>query len=416
MSERTESKTAPGSLAGIFERHGVALAVLVGLVGRVVLITAIFHWDAVSVPFSSDDTLYIAISKVLAETGHLDTYHFPVGYPLFLAPFLKLGSGALPAVRVAQVLLGLLTIVLVSRIAAMLYGDRAGVIAAWLTALYPPLLYMTGRIMSETLFITLLMLSIYQFLLSDRDQSIRRSALAAAAFGLASLVRSNLIAMLAFVPLWNLAQRGSSLRARLLTATVSAAVAVAILMLPGLYFLSSKGEFIPFATNAGQTFYGANNPLADGGWVQVDDHPELLASIPPEARRSAAAYSKAEQHLGVKWIRENPGAFLGLLPKKFANAWIPGFQTSETTTRSKLAAVVLAVSLALLLLGAIVGRVLVKPARRDGILLSVLATYTIMSLAFYGNPRIGLFCAPVLIVYAAAWVARMLPGRRHFLT
>jgi 4-amino-4-deoxy-L-arabinose transferase-like glycosyltransferase len=409
VSGLTESQAAPGSLAGVFERHGVALAVLVGLVARVVLTTVIHHWGAVSVPFVSDDTMYVDLAKALVQTGRIDTHHFPVGYPLFLAPFMKLGSGAFPAIRITQVLLGLLTIVLVSRIAAMLYGNRAGVIAAWLTALYPPLIYMTGRIMSETLFIALLMLSIYQFLLSDRDQSLRRSALAAALFGLASLVRSNLIAMLAFVPVWYLAQRGATLRTRLITAAVCTVVAGTILMLPGLYFLSSRGEFIPFATNAGGTFYGANNPLSDGGWVQYEDHPELLASIPPEACRSSeVACNNALQQLGVKWIRENPGAFLSLLPKKFGNAWLPGFQSSQIVARSKLAAVVLAVSLALLLLAAIAGRVLVKPVRRDGILLSVLATYTVMSLAFYGNPRIGLFCAPVLIVYAAAGVARSL--------
>jgi hypothetical protein len=26
-----------------------------------------------------------------------------------------------------------------------------------------------------------------------------------------------------------------------------------------------------------------------------------------------------------------------------------------------------------------------------------------MSLVFYGNPRIGLFCAPILIIYASSW-------------
>src|SRR5262249_51232027 len=137
-------------------------------------------------------------------------------------------------------------------------------------------------------------------------------------------------------------------------------------------------------------------------------HPELLASIPPEVRASPAAYSKAQEDLGMKWIWEKPGAFLRLLPKKFANAWLPGYQASEVISRSKLSAAVQAVSLAVLLLGAIAGRMLVKPAHRDGILLSVLATYTVMSLAFYGNPRIGVICAPVLIVYATAGVAQLL--------
>jgi 4-amino-4-deoxy-L-arabinose transferase-like glycosyltransferase len=405
MTGRTESGTAPGSPISWFERRGVALAVLVGLALRVILTTVIHHWDAAP---TYDGAIYVGIAKALIETGRLDTYHFPVGFPLFLAPFLMLGSSAFAAIRAAQLLLGLLTIVLVSRIAATLYGNRAGVIAGLLTAVYPPLIYMTGRIMSETLFITIFMASIYQFLLADRDQSVKRYAFASALFGLASLVRSNMILMIPFVPLWILTQFGTSLRARLVNATVCAIVMVTILMLPGIYFLGSKGEFIPFATNGGQTFYGANNPLADGEWVQVEDHPELLASIPSDVRRSPAAYSKAQQQLGLKWIRENPRAFLNLLPKKFANAWIPGLQISMTTSGSKLAAAVLAISYALLLLCAIAGRVLVKPKRRDGILLSVLVIYTVMSLVFFGGPRYGLLCAPILVVYAAALVTKIL--------
>jgi 4-amino-4-deoxy-L-arabinose transferase-like glycosyltransferase len=405
MTGRTEFGAAPASLVSLFERHGVALAVVVGLILRVALVTVIHHWDAV--PSSGDDFVYVAITRALIETGRLET-HYPVGFPLFLSPFLMLGTGAFSAIRAAHVLLGLVTIVLVARIAALLYGKRAGVIAALLISVYPPLIYMTGRIMSETLFIAILMASIHQFLLADHEQTIKRSALASALFGLASLVRSNLILMVPFIPLWFLMRLGTSLRARLVNGAVCAVVIVTILILPGIYFLGSKGEFIPFATNSGQTFYGANNPLADGGWVQVEDHPELLASIPPDVRRSPVAYSKAQQALGFKWIRENPQAFLSLLPKKFANAWIPGLQSSETTSQSKLATIVLVMSYALLLLCAIAGRILVRPARRDGILLSVLVSYTVMSLVFYGNPRIGLFCAPILVVYTAGLLAQIL--------
>jgi hypothetical protein len=182
-----------------------------------------------------------------------------------------------------------------------------------------------------------------------------------------------------------------------------------------LYFLATKGEFIPIATNAGQTFYGANNPLADGGWVQVEDHQELLSSIPAEVRKSPQAYSKAQNRLAMQWIRENPSTFLRLLPKKFANAWIPGLQKSETTSKSKGASLLLLLSFGLVMLGAIVGRSRFRPMVRDGLLLAVPITYAVLSLIFYGNPRIGLFCAPVLIVYTSAWLASHLGwalGRR----
>ncbi|HYP74533.1 MAG TPA: glycosyltransferase family 39 protein [Polyangiaceae bacterium] len=408
-----EHSMAPMNVNGIeawFVRGGVRRAVLAGLLARVGLITLLLHWTAV--PSTSDDATYVRFARAFLETGRIATHHFPIGYPILLAPFLTLGSFAFPAIRIAHVALGLLTIVIVSRIASDLYGERAGLFAAWFTALYPPLVFMTGRVMSETLFIALLVLSLRQFVLSDRDESTKRSVWAGAWLAVGSLARSNLVAMLPLIPLWYLCKRGSSWKGRLTRACACVAIASAILILPGLYFLATTGKFLPLATNAGQTFYGANNPLADGGWVEVNDHPELLRSIPDEVRRSPAAFSKAQQQLGVTWIKEHPTDFLRLLPKKFGNAWVPGFQTSEATSRSKLAAVILPLSLGLLLLGAIAGRLLVKPACRDGILLAVLATYTVMSLAFYGNPRIGLFCAPILIIYSGA-AASWLLARRH---
>jgi 4-amino-4-deoxy-L-arabinose transferase-like glycosyltransferase len=403
----------------LLQRQGLAAAVVVGLIARVALTSVLFSWR--SIPTHGDDASYIHFAQVILQTGAPESHHLPLGYPIFLAAILELGGGSFVVVRAANVLLGLITIVVVSRIAGILYGDRAKVMAAWLTALYPPLVYMTGRVMSETLFIALLMLALERFLVADRGRRLRDYALAGGLFGLASLVRSNLLLLLAFIPLWQLGPwplhrpLQETLRSRLVPAVLSGAVAACILCLPGLYFLKTTGQFVPTATNAGQTFYGANNPLADGGWVEVEEHPELLQSIPPDLRAAArgspvappqlaaaVAYSRLQTRLATRWIEEHPGAFLKLLPKKFANAWLPGVQQSETTSGSKIASLVQALSAGLLLGGAIGGRLRAGLRQRDGLLIAVLATYTIMSLAFYGNPRIGLFCAPILIVYCAS--------------
>jgi 4-amino-4-deoxy-L-arabinose transferase-like glycosyltransferase len=386
----------------------IALALAVGLVARIALTTVLFNWA--DVPTMFDDATYAHFADVLLQTGRLESHHFPIGYPLFVAFLLKVGGASFVTIRVAHVLLGLLTIVLVSTISDRLFGRRAGVLAAWLTALYPPLVFMTGRIMSETLFITLLMFSLLQFLKSDRDGRAWRGALAGGCFALASIVRSNLVPMLAFIPFWQVLRPAATARARLSMALAAMATAGVVLVLPGLYFLATQGEFIPLATNGGQTFYGANNALADGGWIQVENHPELLAAIPESERRSASSYNRAQFRLGVQWIREHPRDFLTLLPKKFGNAWVPGFQSSQTTGGSSIAFLVFNVSTGLVLVGAIIGRSLARPVQRDGILLAIPITYTVMSLAFYGNPRVGLFCAPILIIYSSALGAVV--GRR----
>jgi hypothetical protein len=256
--------------------------------------------------------------------------------------------------------------------------------------------------MSETLFIAILVLSLHALLLFDRHGRAVDGALASGLFALACLVRSNLLPMILFLPLSLFSRPGANLRARMFGAVIGTAVAGCVLVLPGFYFLATTGRFLPFATNAGLTFYGANNPLADGGWVDVREHPELLEPIPTSVRASAPVFSRAMSSVGVRWIRDNPQAFLRLLPRKLANAWIPGLQKSMTTSKSRLASLVFPLSSGLLLTGAIVGRLKVQPAQRDGILMAVLVTYTLMSLVFYGNPRIGLCCAPILIVYASS--------------
>ena len=397
----------------VFLKHGVLGALVLGLVARVCLTTALVPWS--EVPTQWDDASYAQYALTTLKTGHLETHHFPVGFPLFVALCLKVG-GSFAAVRIANVILGLVTVAIVSRMTDLCYGRVAGVVAAWLTALYPPLVFMTSRVMSETLFIALLMASLYWFLANTKTETLARGWVAGALFALASLVRSNLLLMLPFIPLWILWPLRSMNLSKLKLAIVSFTIAAAILAMPGFYFLFTKGEYLPLATNAGQTFYGANNPLADGGWVQVEDHQELLKSIPPEVRKSAQAYSKAQNHLATQWIRENPGKFLGLMPRKFANAWVPGFQKSVTTSSSRGSAALLALSFGAIIAFAIMGRIKVRPRVRDGILLAVPATYTILSLIFYGNPRIGLFCAPVLIVYASGWLASLLAKRFEMAT
>ena len=393
------------------DRYGISIPLLVGFITRVLFITVFFDWNGVA--STSDDRLYVSIAKSLLSTGQLSTHHFPVGYPLFVAFVLKVSGGSLAAIRIAQIAISLSTVVTVSKISRMLYGRHAGLIAAWITALYPPLIFISGRIMSETLYIWVLFLSISHFLIADRVSAMRYRLTASALFGIASLVRSNLIPMYPLIPLWLFMRPGATLRSRATSIAVFAAIGGFVLMLPGVYFKFTQGEFIAFATNSGQTFYGANNQLADGGWVQTLDHPELLESISKDVRDSATEFNRAQFRLGINWIRENPKSFLQLLPLKFANAWLPGFQKSETVSKSRLATIVFALSWGVIVVGGIIGRFINPPSQRDGILIEVLVTYTLMSLVFYGNPRIGLFCSPVLIIYISSMFGALgLTGRR----
>src|SRR5262249_35133142 len=82
------------------------------------------------------------------------------GYPLFLAAVFTIFPKDPWSVRPVQAVLGALTCVLVYFVGRQLAGRRVGVVAGLLTALYPPLILFTGRLLTETLALFLFWLAL----------------------------------------------------------------------------------------------------------------------------------------------------------------------------------------------------------------------------------------------------------------
>ena len=85
-------------------------------------------------------------------------------YPLFLAPIVAfdpaLRDGRMPddvpdAVKVVQSIVGAIGVLLIGAIASRIGGERTGVIAAGIAAVYPPLVWICAYALSEALFATL---------------------------------------------------------------------------------------------------------------------------------------------------------------------------------------------------------------------------------------------------------------------
>ena len=82
------------------------------------------------------------------------------GYPVFLAPLTwldaDLRAGRLPAgvpaaVKIVQAILGAAAILVLAGLVRRVAGDRAGAAAAWIAALFPPLVWMPAYALSEQL-------------------------------------------------------------------------------------------------------------------------------------------------------------------------------------------------------------------------------------------------------------------------
>jgi 4-amino-4-deoxy-L-arabinose transferase-like glycosyltransferase len=121
------------------------------------------YW--VDKPLTHDEQEYLTLAQNL-RAGHGLVYdddgreHFgrAPGYPAFMALVLTVWNDA-RAIRVAQAILGALTVLMISALAAQAWGRRAGALAAWLAALYPPLIWIPAYLLSETLYSLLILLA-----------------------------------------------------------------------------------------------------------------------------------------------------------------------------------------------------------------------------------------------------------------
>ena len=77
------------------------------------------------------------------------------GYPLALAVVYAVSDDSVDAGRVAGALLGGLTVLLVFLLAAPVWGRGVGLLAASITAVFPPLVLLSTELFNETLFIPL---------------------------------------------------------------------------------------------------------------------------------------------------------------------------------------------------------------------------------------------------------------------
>ena len=398
-------------------RRWILAAALVGLVARLAFST--FYW--IDKPLTHDEREYLALASSL-EAGH--GLRYPAGheagtgqqfgrapgYPAFLA-FIGVGGAheSAPArVKIAQAFLGAVVVWMIGAIAAAAAGERSGTIAAAIAAVYPPLVWISSYVFSETLYMPLA-LGCVMLLAAARRHTIRQgSTRAGGAFtllagllaGLAILVRPGMVVFLPLVAIWFGARRQWSLAA---TFCVAAAVVVAPWTLRNG---REYGRFILVASEGGVTFWTGNHPLARG-------EGDLAAN--PDIKRAEIEFREAHPGLtaeeleplyyrdALRQISERPGWWIGLLVKKLFYTFVPiGPSYTLHSTKYLLATVV---PYGLLLPFAVAGlRRLLRRENAATPLLLLAASVVLTALIFFPQER---FRIPVLdpsLIIAAAIV------------
>jgi 4-amino-4-deoxy-L-arabinose transferase-like glycosyltransferase len=353
----------------------------------------------------------------------------PPGWPHFMAGVYEVTGKRWNAARTASAFLGAAAVLLIFLIGEAAMGRRAGLAAGWIAAVYPPFVFLSGALISENLFVPLVLGAVYAAMRGGRSPHRIRWALAAGALcGLAALTRTNGLLVLLPVAIALLPRERPRLSPRALAAPGLAAIAAALAIAPWtIRNAAAFGELVPVSTQSGYTLAGAYNAesAADGPARAATRIPAAL----PELRDLFRAADMDEPELdgelrdrALDFAVDRPRHVLTALRlnslRQFGLAGDPSFtdawnrERDLTDARRALAGAGL---LAVLIL------VLVALARRPGratVRAAPLWLWLVPLLLFastapiLGNPRYRLAVDPFLILAAGAAFATDVAARR----
>jgi 4-amino-4-deoxy-L-arabinose transferase-like glycosyltransferase len=260
-----------------------ARVLLVGIAAFAVRLLYILVIAPAPVGVGGDAGFYHSAANLVAH-GHFysreifghayKTAEHPPLFSLVLSVSSLLGGDTLLTHRIVGCLIGSCSVVLIGLLGRRVGGDRAGMVAACIAALYPPLITADGLVMSEPLFVLL----VTGALLLALDVAARPRVLVAIGLGglvgLAVLTRGEgllLLPLLAWPAAYARGARAAPGRvARLAAVTAAAALVVAPWVVRNAIvfhrvILATDSSTVIAGANCRDTYYGR-----DIGWWSLD--------------------------------------------------------------------------------------------------------------------------------------------------
>jgi hypothetical protein len=242
------------------------------------------------------------------------TAYYPPGYPVLLGAVVwaaRLLPGDVSTFGVAvglNVVLSVATIGLVFVLARRLAGPTVGLVAAGIWALWPNLIFHSGIVLTETLFLFLFVLLLIVAVgdpQAARAPGARRLVAIGVLFALCVLVRPvTLVAAPAFLVLW----WGPAVRTVLWRAAVALAATVVVMLPWAIRSTVVMDAPVVLSLNLGDNLCIGHNPGASGGFGDLAAYcytGEGLRRPEYETRRQSENISRA-----LRYIRDEPATTL----------------------------------------------------------------------------------------------------------
>jgi 4-amino-4-deoxy-L-arabinose transferase-like glycosyltransferase len=285
----------------------------------------------------NDAGSYLTLASEVAHTGDYSLSHrpgsgaggtrgpsayFPPGFPYFLAAVDLIDGhttrrdGAVHPARIAQAVLGTITVALIGLVALELFGPVAGLTALALAAIYPVLIELSVTLVAENLLTPLVLAAVYAGL------RVRRAAGTKTAFawvagagvltGLATLTHENgiLIVLPLIAAVWTGRPR---LRIASLAAPALLILTAALTIAPWtIRNAVVMHRFIPVSDETGITLVGTYNPASAANpgvpykWRIFYGIPGERPLIHQASRLTEPQIGDKLQHQALRYISDHP--------------------------------------------------------------------------------------------------------------
>jgi len=254
-------------------------------------------------------------------------YGLPL-YPFFLALCYKISNSALLSAKLAQIALGLVTLFFTYKTGEKLHGEKTGLVAVALGAVYGPLFFHEGVFIPEALGLPLYAAAFYFLCLLVERISPLRAALFGVTLGLACLTKAGALVFAFMFLAAILFSKGHTLKNKIPALLIFILSFLATLAPVTLHNLIRGKDTVLLTSHAGFNFYIGNNPRAEGVFVAPEGtgsnveaqkaDSQALAERAVGRKLKPSEVSKYWSDQAWEFIRQNPQEFLKLTLKKLA--------------------------------------------------------------------------------------------------
>lgn len=239
----------------------------------------------------------------------------PPAYPFFLAGIYEVSGINVERATIAQALLGGLTVLVLMVLGSLIIGWRQALIAGAIAAVYPVFVWLPRLLLSENLYLFLLLLSLVAIVLYLRTSRLEWMVGFAILAALNTLVRGANLFVAVAIGLGILIVRWKSRSLnwnQLVAPLLVLAAAFGLTLLPWtIRNYRVFHEIIPVATQDGITLYSSYWPPQHNGkliWGTLPgtEDPAVAAAAQTADEASASKYLR---QVTLTRLRENPGFF-----------------------------------------------------------------------------------------------------------